>query len=55
MCNMFNAIYVVVVLDKENGPYVYSDYAYEQDAYHSSSEAIVETGFKAIVRRVCLK
>jgi hypothetical protein len=55
MCNTVNAIYVVVVLDKENGPYVYSDFDDVASAIDCASEAMVETWYKAIVRRVCLE
>jgi len=45
-------LYLVVLLDKDVGPYVWTDTSELGYAYHAASEAMRETGFKAIVKTI---
>ena len=43
-------LYVIIVLDPEEGPYVASDNTCTGDAFQTASEVSYETGHRAIVR-----
>jgi len=45
-------LYVVIVLDKETGPYIWTDSLESAYANYVAAEATHETGFRAIVKAV---
>lgn len=45
-------LYVVIVLDKETGPYVWTDSLESAYAHYAATEATHETGLKAVVKTV---
>lgn len=49
---MATKLHLVVILDKDVGPYVWTDSTELGYAYHAASEAMRETGFKAIVKTI---
>lgn len=47
-------LYVIIVLDSEDGPYVYSDCDCDGEAGCIASEAANETGYVTLVKRIDL-
>ena len=43
-------LYVIIVLDPEDGPYVASDDTCPGDAFQTASEVRHETGYKTLVK-----